>query len=98
MGYIEHEREGVRERAESGDPPGLGLSEVQVVDAVEVHVFSVPGKCCFPHAKVQVRCVHSLNSDPTLPLHCIQDSLKAANIPLFNSLNKKHFTLIHVKL
>lgn len=34
------------------DWPGLGLSKVQVVDAVEVHVFCVPGKRSLPHAKI----------------------------------------------
>lgn len=32
--------------------PALGLAEVQVIDAVEVHVLRVPGECGFPHAKV----------------------------------------------
>ena len=34
---------------------------MQVVDAVEIHVFSMPGKGGLPHAKVQVGSVDSLN-------------------------------------
>ena len=41
--------------------PGLRLAEVQVVDAVEVHVLCVPGKRGLPHAKVQVGRVDALN-------------------------------------
>lgn len=51
--------------------PGLRLSEVQVVDAVEIHVLSVPGKGRLPHAEVQVRGVDTLDGDPTLLLHQI---------------------------
>lgn len=32
--------------------PGLGLSKMKVVDAVQVHIFSVPGEGGLPHAKV----------------------------------------------
>lgn len=69
--------------------PGLWLSEVQVVDAVQVHVFRMPGKGRLPHAKIQVWGVHSLNGDPTLLLHQVQDGLQPANIPLIDVLQKK---------
>ena len=32
--------------------PELGSTKVDVVDAVEIHVFDVPGKRCPPHAEV----------------------------------------------
>lgn len=58
-----------------GCSPGLWLAEMQVVDAVEVHVLRVPRKGGFPHAEVQVRCVHSLDDNPTLLLHHVQKSV-----------------------
>lgn len=61
---------------------------MQVVDAVEIHIFSVPGKGAFPHAKIQVRSVHSLYLDPTLPLHSVQDSVQMTNVPLCHILGK----------
>ena len=68
--------------------PGLGLSEVQVIDAVQVHVFGVPGKGCLPHAEVQVRGVHTLDGDPTLLFHQVQDGSQPANIPLIYMLQR----------
>ena len=38
--------------------PELGLSVVQIVDGVEVHVLSVPCESRLPHSEVQVSCVH----------------------------------------
>lgn len=52
--------------------PGLGLSKVQVVDAVEVHVLRVPSKCGLPHAKIQVGCIDALNGDATFTFHGVQ--------------------------
>lgn len=49
--------------------PGLRLPEMQVVDAVQVHVLCVPGKRGLPHAKVQVGSIHSLNDGPAFALH-----------------------------
>ena len=80
----------MRERAESGDPPGLGLSEVQVVDAVEVHVLRVPGEGGLPHAEVQVGRVHPLNHDPTLLLHHVQQRVQVTNVPLCDVLTHTH--------
>lgn len=68
--------------------PGLGLSEVQVIDAVQVHVFGVPGKGCLPHAEVQVWGVHTLDGDPTLLFHQVQDGSQPANIPLIYMLQR----------
>lgn len=66
--------------------PRLWLSKVQVVDAVQIHVFRVPGKGRLPHAKVQVGGVHALDGDPTLLLHQVQDGLQPADVPLINVL------------
>ena len=41
--------------ARGNSVPKLGLSIVQVIDGVQVHVFHVPGEGGFPHAKVKVR-------------------------------------------
>lgn len=66
--------------------PGLGLPKVQVVNAVEVHVLSVPGKGGLPHAKIQIRRVDTLNDDTTLLLHHIQQCVEMSNVPLLNVL------------
>lgn len=62
---------------------------MQVVDAVEVHVFGVPGKGGLPHAKVQIRGVYTLDGDPTLLLHQVQDCFQSADIPLIYMLQRK---------
>ncbi len=62
--------------------PGLGFSEVQVVDAVEVHVLCVPGERALPHPEVKIRSVDSFDCDPTLSLHSVQNRVETANIPL----------------
>lgn len=63
------------------------MSKVQVVDAVEVHVLRVPGKCGLPHAKVEVGSVDAFDHDATLLLHHIQQCVEMANVPLSNVLN-----------
>lgn len=68
--------------------PGLGLSKVQVVDAVEIHVLGVPCEGTLPHAKIKVWGVHSLDLDPTLILHCVQNGVKMANVPLGDALQR----------
>jgi len=59
---------------------------VEVVDAVEVHVLSVPGKCGLPHPKVHVGSVDPLDDDATLLLHHIQQRVQTADVPLLNVL------------
>lgn len=66
--------------------PWFGLSKVQVIDAVEIHVLCVPCKGGLPHAKIQVWCVDTFNRDPAVMLHGVQNSPQVANIPLFNIL------------
>ena len=70
----------------AGFSPGLGLSEVQVVDAVEVHVLRVPGEAGLPHAKVQVGCVYTLDRNPTILLNHVQNGVQMSDIQLFNTL------------
>lgn len=66
--------------------PGLWLPKVQVIDAVQIHVFCVPRKGTLPHAKIKVWGVDTLNLDPTLILHHVQNGVKVANIPLSHIL------------
>lgn len=54
--------------------PCLGMPEVDVVDAVEIHVFRVPAEGCLPHAKVQVRGVDSLDAGAQLLVQEVQAS------------------------
>ena len=69
--------------------PGLGLSEVQVVDAVEVHVLRVPGEGGLPHAKVHVGGVHALDHDATLLLHHVQQGVQMPDVPLPHVLEEE---------
>lgn len=66
--------------------PGLRLSKVQVVDAVQIHVLCVPREGTLPHPKIEVRCVHSFDLDPTLVLYRVQNGVEAADVPLSHIL------------
>lgn len=68
--------------------PRLWLSKMQVVNAVEVHVLCMPGKCSLPHAKVEVGSVDTLDYDATLLLHHIQQGVEVTDIPLWNTLEQ----------
>lgn len=59
---------------------------MQVIDAVEVHVLSVPRKGSLPHTKIQVGCINTLNGDSTVMFHSIQNGAQVANIPFFDVL------------
>lgn len=66
--------------------PGLGLSKVKVVDAVQIHVLSVPCEGALPHPKVEVRCVDSFDLNPTLVLHSVQNGVEMSDVPLSHIL------------
>lgn len=68
--------------------PGLGLSKVQVVNAVQIHVLCVPCKGTFPHAKIEVWSVDSLDLDPALTLYSVQNGVQTANVPLTHILQR----------
>lgn len=68
--------------------PGLWLSEVQVVDAVQIHVLCVPREGTLPHAKIEVWGVDSLDLYPALVLHSVQNGVKMANVPLSHILQR----------
>lgn len=68
---------------------------MQVVDAVEVHVFSVPGKRGLPHAKVKVGSVDALDDNAALLLHHVQQGVQMANVPLLNVLKGNHIYYYH---
>ena len=55
------------------DRPEFGGSEVEVVDGVEVHVLSVPGKGGLPHPEVEVGGVDSRNSHSVLVHHSVKN-------------------------
>lgn len=63
---------------------------MQVVDAVKVHVLSMPGKCSFPHAKIQIGSIYPLNNNTTLLFYHVQQSVEAANVPLVYVLYKRN--------
>lgn len=59
---------------------------MQVIDAVEVHVLSVPRESGLPHAKIQIGGVDALDSDAAVMFHRIQNGTQMANIPFFDIL------------
>lgn len=61
---------------------------MEVVDAVQVHVFRVPGEGCLPHAKVEIWSVDPLDGYTTVLFNYIQYWVQVANVPLFYILNK----------
>ena len=62
--------------------PQLGSTEVEVVDAVEVHVFSVPGKAGPPHAEVEVSRVDTGDTGAVVLCDRVQDGVQVINVPL----------------
>lgn len=73
------------------DWPWLGLSEVQVVNAIEVHVLCVPGEGGLPHAKVEIGSVDTLNDNTTLLLYHVQQRVEVTNVPLVNVLRRRKY-------
>lgn len=61
---------------------------MQIVDAVEIHVLSVPSKWSFPHPKIEIRSIHPLNGNAALILYYIQNCIQMANIPLIYMLKE----------
>ena len=61
---------------------------MEVVDTVEIHVFSVPGEGGLPHAKVQVGRVHPLDGDAIHMLHRVQDGVQFADVPISHILER----------
>lgn len=61
---------------------------MKVVDAVQIHVLSVPGKGTLPHPKVQVWCVHTFYLNPTLILHGVKYGVETADVPFSHILQK----------
>ena len=55
--------------------------KVEVVNAVQVHVFSVPGKGGFPAAKVQIGCIYSVDLNAIVLLHIVQDRVEPVDVP-----------------
>lgn len=74
--------------------PGLRLSKVQVVDAIQIHVLSMPRKRTLPHPKIQVRRVNSFDFNPALVLHYVQNSVEMANVPLSHILQRRDSAVV----
>lgn len=70
--------------------PGLRLSKMQIIDAVEIHVLCVPGKGTLPHAKIQVWCIHTFDLDAALILHSVQNSVELTNVPFSDILQRRN--------
>ena len=58
---------------------------MQVIDGIEVHILSVPGKGGLPHTKVEVSGVDSRDGHPIFIHHSIQDCSQSIDIPLFHT-------------
>lgn len=68
--------------------PGFWLSEVEVVDAIQVHILCVPGEGGLPHPKIEIWCVDPLYGNTTILLDNIQDGVQVSNVPLIYILGK----------
>ena len=54
---------------------------MQVVDAIQVHVFGVPRKERLPHAKVQISSVDALDSNTQFLIDCVEYCTKMVYVP-----------------
>lgn len=61
--------------------PCFGLSEVQIVDGVKVHVFRVPGEARFPHPEVQIGSVHTGYRYSIIGVYVIENRSQAIDVP-----------------
>lgn len=68
--------------------PGLGLSKVQVVDAVQIHVLCVPCEGTLPHPKIEVWCVDSFDLYPALILYSVQNGVETSDVPFGHILQR----------
>lgn len=66
---------------------------MQVINTVEIHVFSMPSKRSFPHAKIEVRSIHSFDGYATFILHDVQDRVQSANVPRIYVLQNRSLVL-----
>lgn len=66
---------------------------MQIVDAVEIHVFCMPCKGGLPHSKVEIGGVHAFYDNSTLMLHHVQEGVQIPNIPLLHILHDKIIVL-----
>lgn len=64
--------------------PSLWFSKVQIVDGIKVHILSVPRKGRLPHAKVQIRSVHSVDWNAIIGIDVIQNRAQPIDVPDFN--------------
>ena len=62
--------------------PRLRRTEVQVVDAVEVHVLRVPAERRLPHAEVEVRRVDALDLHAVVVVDAVEDRAEPVDVPV----------------
>jgi hypothetical protein len=55
---------------------------VEIVNAVKIHVFGMPGKAAFPHAKVKVCSVDTVNADAIIFIDKVQNRPQFVDIPV----------------
>lgn len=55
---------------------------MQIINAVQIHIFSVPGECSLPHAKVKICGADPLNEYSVVILHVVQNGAQAVNVPV----------------
>lgn len=61
--------------------PTLRLTKVKVIYAVEIHIFCVPCKTTFPHPKIQIGCIDSVNAYTIISIDVIQNRSQLVDIP-----------------
>ena len=70
---------------------------MDVIDGIQIHIFSMPWKRRLPHAKVQIWCVHTLDLGIVIFRNVIQNSPESGDIPFLSMKTtrwryaKRHF-------
>ena len=58
---------------------------MEIVDRVEVHVFSVPREASFPHSEVEVGRVHAVDLHVVVLVHPVQDGAELLDVPVLEN-------------
>ena len=59
---------------------------MQEIDGVQVHVLSVPSKCCLPHSKVEVGRVDAVNLHIVVLVHPVKNGAELLDVPILKTV------------
>lgn len=55
---------------------------MKIIDAVEIHIFGVPGKGALPHTKVEVSGINTIYADTVVLFHVIKNRAQLVDVPV----------------